>query len=89
MHYIADASYISEHKIRIKFENNEQKLVDLSSHLSGPIFLPLQDLNYFKSFSVNHDIDTIVWPNDADFSPDFLYEIGETISEQKHEPDCS
>jgi hypothetical protein len=24
------------------------------------------------------DFETIVWPNDADFSPDFLNEIGQT-----------
>ncbi len=88
MHYIADASYISEHKIKVIFENDEQKIVDLSSHLSGPIFQPLQDLNYFKSFYVNHDIDTVVWPNDADFSPDFLYKIGENISEQSDADYC-
>jgi len=40
----------------------------------------------FKKFSVNQDIDTVVWPNDADFSPDFLYEIGVRINEQPHTP---
>ncbi len=81
MHWVKDASYVDEYKIEIKFENDEIKLVDLEHHLDGGIFEPLKDILYFKSFSVSHDIDTIVWPNDADFSPDFLHEIGQTISQ--------
>ena len=63
--------------MKIQFENGEVRVVDLSKHLNGPVFEPLKNLSFFKRFIVNHDIDTIVWPNDADFSPDFLYEIGE------------
>ncbi len=82
MHFVADASYVVDHKIKVQFENGDVKLVDLEPHLDGPIFQPLKSPAYFKSFSVNHEIDTITWPNDADFSPDFLYEIGAMISEQ-------
>ena len=76
MHYILDASYQNDYKLRIRFENNEVRVVDLWKHLDGPVFEPLKDLRYFGMFKVNRDIDTIVWPNNADFSPDFLYEIG-------------
>jgi hypothetical protein len=81
MHYVAEASYVDEYKLRIQFENNEVRLVDLKNHLDGPIFEPLQNVNFFQRFEVNHDIDTVVWPTGADFSPDFLYEIGERINE--------
>jgi hypothetical protein len=81
MHYILEAWYVGDYKLKIQFENHEIRLVDLSRHLDGPVFEPLKDLSYFKLVKVNHDIDTVVWPNDADFSPDFLYEIGEPVSE--------
>ncbi len=81
MHWVKDATYVEDYKLRIRFESNEIKLVNLADHLKGGIFEPLKDVNYFKLFTVNHDIDTVVWPNEADFSPDFLYEIGEAISE--------
>ena len=76
MHYVVDASYVGEYKLMVRFENEEVRIVDLSDHLDGPVFEPLKDLVYFKQLQVNHDIDTVVWPNGADFSPDFLYEIG-------------
>ena len=82
MHYVTEATYVADYKIRIRFEDDEIKLVDLGPHLDGPVFEPLKDLSFFRLFVINPDIDTVVWPNDADFSPDFLYEIGETVSEQ-------
>jgi len=80
MHWITEVSYIEGYKLKLKFENNEYKLVDLQPYLEGEIFETLKDISYFKSVRLNKDIDTIVWPNDADFSPDFLYEIGQLIS---------
>ena len=83
MHYVTEATYVSEYKIKVRFENGEVRLVDLGPHLYGPVFEPLKDLSFFKSLKVNTDIDTVAWPNDADFSPDFLYEIGQLISERQ------
>lgn len=80
MHWITEASYVDGYKLKLKFENNEYRIVNLQPHLEGKIFQPLKDLSYFKSVTLNQDIDTVVWPNNADFSPDFLYEIGQPVS---------
>ena len=82
MHYVVEATYESDYKIKVRFETGQVKEVDLASHLDGPIFEPLKDPQYFRCFAVNRDIDTVTWPNNADFSPDFLYEIGTEVSEQ-------
>lgn len=81
MHWVKDASYVEGYKLRIRFENDEVKVVDLANHLDSGVFEPLKDISYFKLFEVNRDIDTVVWPNEADFSPDFLYAIGQVVSE--------
>lgn len=82
MHYVTDATYIADYRIKVRFENGQVKVVDLGPHLDGPVFEPLKDPAYFRRFDVNRDIDTVAWPNDADFSPDFLYEIGEDVGDQ-------
>ena len=79
MHWVTDMRYIEAYKLKLRFENKEYKLVDLQSYLDGKIFKPLKDIAYFKTVTLNKDIDTIVWPNNADFSPDFLYKIGQTV----------
>jgi hypothetical protein len=87
MHYVTEATYVSEYKIKVRFENGEVRLIDLGPHLSGPVFESLKDLSFFRSLKVNTDIDTVTWPNNADFSPDFLYSIGHLISEQQDAAD--
>jgi len=77
MHFVKDVAYVSQYKLLVTFENGVVKLVDLKPYLDGEVFEPLKDIDYFKTVRVNADIDTIVWDNDADVSPDFLYEIGE------------
>jgi hypothetical protein len=81
MRCVTEAFYIDGYRLKVRFDNGETKVVDLQLHLDGTIFEPLRDLDFFKSFHVNCDLDTVVWPNNADFSPDFLYEIGQKIGE--------
>jgi hypothetical protein len=77
MQFVKDVRYLTDYKLKLTFKNNVVKLVDLKPHLDGEIFEPLKAIDYFKTVRVNPDIDTITWSNEADFSPDFLYEIGE------------
>jgi hypothetical protein len=80
MHFVKNVSYASEYKLLITFEDSSVRLVDLYPHLDGDVFEQLRDINYFKTVKVSPDLDTIVWENGADISPDFLYEIGQPVS---------
>ena len=75
MHFVKDVQYLSDFKLLITFEDDVKKKVDLAPYLDGDVFEPLKDIDFFKRVKINKDIDTIVWENDADFSPDFLYTI--------------
>lgn len=76
MHLVKKINYIDGYKISLTFEDSVTKVVDLESYLDKGVFLPLRDPNYFKSVVLSYD--TLVWPNDADFCPDVLYEIGKS-----------
>ncbi|MBS0272757.1 MAG: DUF2442 domain-containing protein [Proteobacteria bacterium] len=76
---IRKAEYLEGHKIRLLFNDNKTKIVDLEKELLGPLYEPLKDVEYFKQVSVDEDFITIQWPNGADFSPNFLYKIGKEV----------
>jgi len=82
MHFVRKATCVSGYRLLLESEDGVQKLVDLEPHLDGEVFEPLKERSYFRTVSVNPDLDTIVWPNNADFSPDFLYEIGAVIKDE-------
>ena len=71
---IVEARYVTGHTVWLRFEDGTQGEIDLAAELWGPVFEPLRDPDYFKQVRLNPDIGTIVWPNGADFSPEFLYE---------------
>lgn len=84
MHLFKDvthAEYVKGFQLLITFDDGIQKIVDLENYLTGEVFFPLGDIDFFKNFIVNKDTGTIEWSNQADFGPDFLYEIGKTIKQ--------
>lgn len=59
-------------RVRITFQNDVQKEIDLEKFLRGEIFEPIRrDLNMFRSVKVIGG--TIGWDNGADIDPDVLY----------------
>jgi len=76
MHFVRDVEYISGYRLLLTFEDGSRRLTDLEQELDGEIFEPLKDINYFRTVRLDPDLDTIVWENGADMSPDFLYEVG-------------
>lgn len=71
---VTDAKYIKDYTIYLRFSDGSDGEVDLEHELDGEIFEPLKDISYFKDFFFNQELHTIVWPNGADFAPEFLYE---------------
>jgi len=71
---VTDAKHIKAYTLYLRFSDGSDGEVDLEQELDGEIFEPLKDISYFKDFSVNQEFHTVVWPNGADFAPEFLYE---------------
>ena len=61
----------SDFKLVLSYNNGENRLFDLSPYLDFGIFRELKDEKLFKTVRVSFD--TIVWDNDTDLDPEFLY----------------
>lgn len=72
--HVNEAQYLEEYKLKLKFNNDESRIVDLKDELYGEVFEPLKDTDFFKDFFISHN--TVEWKNGADFAPEFLFEIG-------------
>jgi len=72
---VSQAKYLKDYRILLTFNNGLSKTVDLKNELNGGVYEPLQQLDYFKKFTVKYN--TIEWPNGADYAPEYLYTLGQ------------
>ena len=71
---VVDAKYARDYILYLRFSDGSEGEVDFEQELEGEIFETLKDISYFKNFTVDQELHTLVWPNGADFAPEFLYE---------------
>jgi hypothetical protein len=71
--HVIEARYLRDYLVEVAFNNGKSGVADLSSALQGPMFEPLKDLTVFSRLHVDHELETIVWPNGADLAPEFIY----------------
>ena len=69
---ITHAEYVNGYVLRITFSNGEVRLVDFTPLMQKGICTKLQDLDYFKAFTL--DPFTIDWNDEIGFAPEYLYE---------------
>jgi hypothetical protein len=69
---LAAAEYVAGHTVWLRFDDGLEGEVDLSEELQGPVFEPLRDVTYFRRVHLHPELRTLVWPNGADFAPEFL-----------------
>jgi hypothetical protein len=87
MKTVKAVEYIDGYRLKLLFDDNITKIVDLTEMVNkgGHYFKPLQNIKFFKQVSLDDDEypSSICWPNDADICPDVLYEMGEDVKESK------
>ena len=72
--HVVEAKHERDHVVHLKFNDGAEGFVDLRDELYGEMFAPLRDIERFKAFKLDPELNTIVWDNGADFAPEFLHD---------------
>jgi hypothetical protein len=72
---------VGAHTLLLRFNDGMERSVDLLPVLSGSVFLPLRDPEFFSRVALDPVAGTVVWPNGADFAPEYLRGLPETVGE--------
>lgn len=72
---VVEARHVGGYRVFVVFRDRNSGEVNLESELYGEVFTPLKDEEYFRRFVVHPELHTLVWPNGADFAPEFLYRL--------------
>ena len=73
--HISEARVCGPHSLELTFDDGIYKRVNVWPLLEGPIFEPLREPSYFARMVLDPVAGTVVWPNEADFAPEALYEL--------------
>ena len=74
--HVVEAKYLDGYRVCVQLNDGTTCEVDLSESLTGPIFEPLRDVEYFRRFSIEGH--TLAWPNGADFAPEYLRDLAKS-----------
>jgi hypothetical protein len=79
---VVETQYTSGYCYRIVFDDNTSAIIDFSEYLDrGPVFAPLQDLEFFGKARIEGG--TISWLNGADVAPETLYDKCQQAAQQQ------
>ncbi|HEX5760190.1 MAG TPA: DUF2442 domain-containing protein [Thermoanaerobaculia bacterium] len=81
--HIVSAQVAGDHHLRLEFDDQTRKTVDVSPLLRGPIFKPLRDPEFFARVLLDPVCGTVVWPNGADLAPEALYDLPNEEAERQ------
>jgi hypothetical protein len=85
--HVVEARYERDYIIHLKFNDGAEGFVDLADQLHGEMFAPLKDVEKFKAFTVDPELNTIVWDGGADFAPEFLHDRLLVAAQPEDQPD--
>jgi len=77
MVWVVEAKYVKDYQVWLRFNDNTEKVIDFKNKIFSEkrtVFIPLKDVEYFKQVFLNHESDTIQWPNGVDIAPETLYD---------------
>ena len=75
---ITDAQYVRDYILRLTFNDGAVKLVDFTPLMQKGICRKLQDMDYFRNFTLAPF--TVDWNNEIGFAPESLYEREVSVS---------
>jgi len=65
---------IGPYRIRVRFDDQTEQVINFQPILAGELYGPLRDLHLFNQVRIDPEVHTLVWPNGADFDPATLHD---------------
>ena len=78
---------VDPYTLEVSFDDGVKRTINFRPILQGELYGPLLDPAVFEGVRIDHEVQTLVWPNGADFDPDTLHDWPEVEEEFKRMAD--
>ena len=65
---------VGPYTLRVCFDDGSEQTIDFQPILAGELYGRLRDLELFNQLRIDPEVETLVWPNGADFDPATLHD---------------
>lgn len=72
MDVVVEVRVVRPYVLDVTFADGAQRRIDVEPVLHGEMFWSLLDADFFSQAAMDSELGTVVWPNGADLSPEFL-----------------
>ncbi|MDX6613276.1 MAG: hypothetical protein QOD75_2462 [Blastocatellia bacterium] len=79
IHRVHSFEIVAPYTLRVTFDDETEQIIDFEGVLAGELFEPLRELSIFNQVRLDLEVDTLVWPNGADFDPATLHDWPQQI----------
>ena len=65
---------VTPYTLRVRVDDNTEQTIDFRPILAGELHGPLRNLELFRQVRIDPEVETLVWPNGAEFDPATLHD---------------
>ena len=73
MKHITSVQPLPNHKLKLRYDDGVEGVVDLSAEVGKRVFTAWRDTKHFESVQIEEGGRAVVWPGDIDLCADALY----------------
>lgn len=74
---------VGPYTLQVEFDDHSRQVIDFRLILEGELYRPLRDLAVFNRVRLDPEVQTLVWPNGADFDPATLHDWPKHVEDLK------
>jgi hypothetical protein len=74
IHRVCSFEIVAAYTLRVGFDDATEQTIDFRPILAGELYGPLRNLELFNQVRIDPEVETLVWPNGADFDPATLHD---------------
>ena len=81
---VLSCEIVAPNTLRLEFDDHSAQTIDFEPILEGELYGPLRDQALFDQVRIDPEVQTLVWPNGADFDPATLHDWPQYVHALTH-----
>jgi hypothetical protein len=74
IHRVSSFQIVGPYTLRVRFNDDSEQTINFEPVLAGALYRSLRDSAVFNAVRIDPEVQTLVWPNGADFDPATLHD---------------